>query len=219
MNPVTNDPHSTTHTLSYGASTEEAKAAMILLHGRGASPEDILGIATEIDPGNVTYFAPAAFQAIWYPQSFLNPQSANQPWLDSALKRVDGLIHTLQEANISPQRMLLLGFSQGACLSLEYAARNPRDYGGVVALSGGLIGSNEELVGYPGGFDETPVLLGCSTVDPYIPEERVRLSGELMEKLGADVDLRLYSGMGHMVNRDELDAVAQMLRKVIARKS
>ncbi len=216
MNFAANDPHATTHTLTYGAPIEQAKAAMILLHGRGASPEDILGLAAEIDPGNVIYLAPAAFQATWYPQSFLIPQSANQPWLDSALNRVDGLFRMVEEANIPPHRVFLLGFSQGACLSLEYAARNPRDYGGMVALSGGLIGSDEDLQDYPGFFDKTPVFLGCSTVDPYIPEERVRLSGNIMENLGASVDVRLYPGMGHMVNRDELDAIAKMLDSVIS---
>jgi len=214
-----NDPHSATHTLVYGASLEEAQAAMILLHGRGASPEDILGLAAEIDAGGVAYLAPAAFQAEWYPQTFLAPRSANQPWLDSALLRIDSLFQGIEEAGIAPQHIVLLGFSQGACLSLEYAARHPRDYGGVAALSGGLIGSEDDLKDYPGIFDGTPMLLACSTVDPYIPEERVRQSGDILKNLGASVDVRLYPGMGHMVNRDELDAVAAMLEKAKKHKT
>jgi predicted esterase len=218
-NFVANDPHSTTRTITYGTALEEAQAAMILLHGRGASPEDILGLAAEIDPGGVAYLAPAAFQAVWYPQPFLSPQSVNQPWLDSALRRVDSLFQSIEEAGIPPQQIILLGFSQGACLSLEYAARNPRNYGGVAALSGGLIGSEDDLKNYPGFFDHTPILLGCSNVDPFIPEMRVRQSGDILTKLGANVDLRLYPGMGHMVNRDELDAVAFMLEELQATTS
>jgi len=133
------NPHAGTRTLAYGAPLEEARAAMIMLHGRAASPEDILGVAPLIDPGSLIYLAPAAMDGAWYPQTFLRPQSVNQPWLDLALRRIGSLISQVETAGIPVERIVLLGFSQGAWLALEYAARNAWRYGGVAVLSGGLI--------------------------------------------------------------------------------
>jgi predicted esterase len=195
---------------------EQAQAAMILLHGRGASPEDILGIAAQIEVEPVTYLAPAAMGSQWYPQTFLAPQSANQPWLGSALRRVDALVQHLINANIATERIVLLGFSQGACLATEYVARNPKRYGGLAALSGGLIGTDADLVGYNGSFDGMPALLGCSDIDPHIPLARVQKSTEQLRSMAATVDERIYPDMGHYVNEDELNAVRIMLEGILA---
>lgn len=211
----TGDPHAGTRTLAYGVQPEQAQAAMILLHGRGASPEDILGIAAEIAIEDVAYLAPAAMNSTWYPYPFLNPQAANQPWLNSALKRVGGLIEHLNGANVATNKIILLGFSQGACLASEYAARYPQRYGGVVALSGGLIGAEEDLVGYTGSLDGTPAFFGCSDIDPHIPEKRVRRSAEVLEGLGASVETRIYPNMGHLVNIDEINTVKHMLEALL----
>ena len=211
------DPHGGTRTEIYGVPMEEARVAVILLHGRGASPEDILYIAHEVDPGGVAFLAPEAAGETWYPQSFLSPLEANQPYLDSALRRVAGLVNEIGEAGIPFERMVLAGFSQGACLGLEYACRNARRYGGLVGLSGGLIGPDETPQEYPGSLDGTPVFLGCSEEDLFVPLHRVRQTGEVLRRMGAEVDERIYPGMGHLVNQDELDAVGEMLRRVVDR--
>jgi phospholipase/carboxylesterase len=205
------DPHGATRTLAYGVPLEEARAAMILLHGRGASPEDILGIAAAADPGGVAYFAPAANGNTWYPNTFMNPQASNQPWLNSALARIGGLISHINGAGIPTDKIVVLGFSQGACLASEYVARHAMRYGGLAALSGGLIGTDDDLTGYTGSLDNTPALFGCSNIDPHIPETRVRRSAEILKDLGAKVDVRIYPGMGHNVNQEEVDVVRTML--------
>ena len=211
------DTHAGTRTEIYGVPMEEARVAVILLHGRGASPEDILYIAHEVDPGGVAFLAPEAAGETWYPQSFLSPLEANQPYLDSALRRVAGLVNEIGEAGIPFERMVLAGFSQGACLGLEYACRNARRYGGLVGLSGVLIGPDEMPRDYPGSLEGTPVFLGCSEEDLFVPLHRVHQTGEVLRRMGAEVDERIYPGMGHLVNQDELDAVGEMLRRVVDR--
>jgi predicted esterase len=208
------NPHLGTPTITYGAPLEEATAAAIFLHGRGATPEDILYLAHEADPGGIAYLAPEAAGGSWYPLSFLAPLEANQPWLDSAFERIGDLIAKIEAAGIPAERIVLAGFSQGACLALEYAVRKPRCYGGLVGLSGGLIGPDDMPRDYPGSLEGTPVFLGCSDMDPYIPLERVRMSGEVLRRLGAQVDERIYPALGHLVNEDELDALASMLKQL-----
>jgi predicted esterase len=210
------DPHARTRTETYGVPLEEARVAVILLHGRGASPEDILSIAHEVDPGEVTFLAPKAAGETWYPQSFLSPLEANQPYLDSALRRVAGMVNEIGEAGIPFERTVIGGFSQGACLGLEYACRNTRRYGGLVGFSGGLIGPDDLVRDYAGSFDDTPVFLGSSEGDWFVPLDRVRLTGEILRQLGAMVDERIYPGMGHLVNQDELDALGEVLRRLVA---
>lgn len=212
---LTNDPHAGTRTLTYGASLKDARVAMIMLHGRGATPEDILGLAPAIDRGDVAYLAPAAMHMTWYPNTFLVPQQANQPWLNSALQRISGLLGQVETAGIPMERVFLLGFSQGACLTLEYTARHTWRYGGVAGLSGGLIGTEDDLVGYHGLLDGTRVFLGCSDVDPHIPVERVDRTAGILQTLGANPTVRIYPGMGHLVNADELDAVQRMLTRLL----
>lgn len=205
------DPHAGQPVLVYGSSLDTAQAAMILVHGRGASAEDILSLAEEFPQPGYAFLAPQAYMNTWYPQRFTAPLEANQPWLDSALASVGRVAAQVAAAGIPAEKTMLLGFSQGACLALEYAARNPARYGGIIGLSGGLIGPQLELSHYPAGLDDTPVFLGCSDIDPHIPKERVQETARALEQLGAEVDMRLYPGMGHTVNNDEIKAIRALM--------
>ncbi|WP_435124684.1 alpha/beta hydrolase [Halobaculum sp. D14] len=198
-------PHGGQPVTTAGADLDEARAAVVLVHGRGASPHSVLGMAEEFGTDHVAYLAPAAAQNTWYPRSFMEPLAENQPWLDSALDAVGALVDDAAAA-VGAERVALLGFSQGACLSSEFVARNARRYGGLIAFSGGLIGPEGTAREYDGSLDGTPVFLGCSDVDPHIPLERVHETRDVLDDLGADVDERIYEGMGHTVNRDELGA-------------
>lgn len=199
--------------LRAGEPLESARAAMILVHGRGASAEDIMTVGAELRRPGFAYLAPQAAGNAWYPYPFTAPIESNQPYLDAALDMLAGLV-TQVEATVSAARTVLLGFSQGACLSLEFAARHARRYGAVIGLSGGLIGPDGTPRDYPGDFAGTPVFLGCSDVDPHIPKERVIESGAVFERLGAAVTLRLYPGMAHTVSADEIDAVLEILDRI-----
>ena len=184
---------------------------MVLLHGRGGSAEDLLGLALELRLDDILYVAPQAEGHTWYPNSFLTPMERNEPGLTSGLNRISSLIDTLRHEGLAPERVGLLGFSQGACLSVEYAARYARRYAAVVGLSGGLIGPAGTPRDYPGTLDGTPVFLGCSDIDSHIPVERVHETAEVFTRLGAAVDTRIYPGMGHIVNEDEVTAVRALL--------
>ena len=185
---------------------------MILLHGRGASAEDILGLALELGLEDVAYLAPQANGNTWYPYSFLAPIAQNEPGISSAFGVLSRLIDALHDQSLDAERIAFLGFSQGACLTLEYAARHPRRYAGVFGLSGALIGPPGTARNYPGSFGGTPVFLGCSDIDPHIPLERVRESAEVFRRMDAKVDERIYPRMGHIVNTDEIDAINEILR-------
>ncbi len=212
MNNSTIDPHANQPVLTYGAPLDQAQAAMLMVHGRGASAEDILYLAEELDVPGFAFLAPQAAGYTWYPQRFLAPLEANQPWLDSALKKLDSVIKQITEAGIPTEQTFLLGFSQGACLVLDYAARNGHRWGGVAGLSGGLIGPLIDLNSYTGSLAGTPVFLGCSDIDPHIPMQRVLETAQTLEQLDAAVDARLYPGMGHTVNEDELEAVRNLMQ-------
>jgi predicted esterase len=199
-----------------GVPAERARAGVILLHGRGADARDILGLAPEIDPGQVAFVAPESADNSWYPFSFLAPIEQNEPGLSSGLRVIGALVARFEAAGIAPDKVLLLGFSQGACLALEYAARNARRYGAVVGLSGGLIGPPPVLREHKGTFDETPVFLGCGDADPHIPAARVEESGEVFGRMGARVTQRLYPGMGHGINQDEVAFVRDILASLAA---
>lgn len=199
--------------LRVGEPLESARAAMILVHGRGASAEDIMTVGAELQRPGFAYLAPQAAGNAWYPYPFTAPMDSNQPYLDAALDMLAGLL-TQVEATVPASRTVLVGFSQGACLSLEFAARHARRYGAVIGLSGGLIGPDGTPRDYPGGFEGTPVFLGCSDVDPHIPKERVIESGAVFERLGAAVTLRLYPGMAHTVSADEIAAVLELLDRI-----
>jgi predicted esterase len=198
-----------------GAPLEQAKAAMILVHGRGASAENILMLAGEFGRSDFAYLAPQAAGSSWYPLSFLSPIPQNEPGISSGLQKIDAVLKTIADAGVPPEKTVLLGFSQGACLSLEYAARNPRRYGAVVALSGGLIGPDETPRDYEGSLDGTPVFLGCSDIDFHIPLERVNESTGVMKRLGGDVTERIYPSMGHTVNADEIAFVRDLMHNLV----
>jgi len=194
-----------------GASLDSAKGGLIAIHGRGAGAEDIMALAREVAPPVVTILAPQAAGNTWYPYRFLEPTERNEPYLSSALRIVADLIAQLGEQGIPAERVALLGFSQGACLALEAAARNAQRYAGVIGFSGGLIGPPGTSFDMPGTLEGTPVFIGSSDVDPHIPKERVEESAAAFERLRAAVDVRLYPGMGHTVNRDELEAARSIL--------
>jgi phospholipase/carboxylesterase len=204
-------PHQGTEPQRAGVPPGEARVGVVLLHGRGATARGILDLARQIDVDGVAYLAPGASRNTWYPQSFLAPISANEPGRSSGLQAIGDAVATLVEAGVPEERVVLGGFSQGACLATEFAARNPRRYGGAFALSGGLIGETVDVEDYAaeheGAMDGTPVFLGCSDVDPHIPVERVHDTREVFEALGAEVTERIYEGMGHTVNVDELEHV------------
>lgn len=202
--------------LAAGAPLLGAQAAMILVHGRGASARDILSLAGEWDAPGVAFLAPQAANNTWYPNRFIAPVATNEPWLSSALTLLDGLVAQIAAAGIPPERTLLLGFSQGGCLALEYGARHPRRYGGLVGLSAGLIENGDQPRTYSGSLAGVSVLLGCSDVDFHIPLERVESTAERLAHMGAEVDKRIYRNMDHTVNRDEIGAVQQMLDRVLA---
>lgn len=210
--PSSNDPHAGQPVLRLGPAPRDARLGLICVHGRGASAEDILGLASELHLPDVLCLAPQAAGNTWYPYSFLSPIPQNEPGITSGLGVIAGLIDALGSEGLTPERIGLLGFSQGACLSLEFAARHARRYAGVFGLSGGVIGPPGTPRDYAGSCDGTPVFLGCSDVDGHIPLERVHETAEVFRRLGANVDERIYPRMGHTVNREELQAVRAILK-------
>jgi len=193
---------------------------MILVHGRGATPESMLTLAEAlpVDLG-FAFVAPGASESTthprsWYPHSFLAPLDANEPGLSSALARIGDAVTELATHGIPSERIILLGFSQGACLVTEFAARNARRWGAVVALTGGLIGERDTPRDYPGSLAGTPVFLGSSDRDPHVPLWRVDESAEVLDRMGAEVERRIYPGLGHTVNEDELGWVAAAMRRL-----
>ena len=206
------DPHQGQPVLHYGAAIDSARRVAIFIHGRGASAEDILGVAPELGTDDVAYLAPQAAGNTWYPYSFLSPISQNEPNLTSALNVIAELVAKIASDGHASDRLIILGFSQGACLALEFAARNANRYAAVIALSGGVIGPPGTPRNYPGAMLETPVFLGCSDIDPHIPLERVHESADVFRRMGARVDERIYKRMGHTINADELAAVRELVR-------
>jgi predicted esterase len=183
---------------------------MILVHGRGASAADIMTLGAELMHPGVAYLAPQAAGNAWYPHPFTAPMDSNEPHLSSALEVLASLLATV-EKSVAADRIILLGFSQGACLTLEFAARHARRYGGVVGLSGGLIGPDGTPRDYAGSFDGTPAFMGCSDVDPHIGKDRVLEAAEVFTRMGAKVTARLYPQMGHTVNDEEIQLVRGMV--------
>lgn len=196
-----------------GEPLASARAAMILLHGRGATAEDIMTIAAEVLEPRWAYLAPQAAGNAWYPNPFTAPLEMNEPYLTAALDMVSRLVEQV-ETSVPAQRLVLLGFSQGGCLTLEWAARNARRYGGLAGLSAGLIGPDGTPRDYPGEFDETPVFLGCSDVDPYIQKHRVVEAGEVFKRMKATATVRLYTGMAHTVSADEIAHVRTLIESI-----
>jgi len=211
-----NDPHARQLVLTAGPVPEKADGTILLVHGRGASAESILSLYDEFGAEGFAAIAPQAAGGTWYPHSFLAPLDANQPYLDSALGRLDSLVDDLLARDISSERIILLGFSQGACLASEFVARHPRRYGALIGLTGGLIGPPGTPRNYPGSLAGTPVFLGTSDPDPHVPFERVEETEAVFKRMGAAVELRRYPGMPHTINDDELDVCRKLLQNVIA---
>lgn len=199
--------------LQAGEPLNSARAAMILLHGRGATAEDIMTGASELQSPGWIYFAPQAVGNAWYPNPFTAPIESNEPYLSAALEMITKLVERI-EPRVPAQRIMLLGFSQGACLTLEWCARNARRYGAIAGLSGGLIGPEGSPRDYPGDFDGTPVFLGCSDVDPFIAKPRVEEAGAVLERMGASVDMRFYAGMAHLVSQDEISVLKELVAAI-----
>ena len=206
-----NGPHQGGQVVTGGTPLAQARGALILTHGRGATAESILSLAPLLGADDVAWLAPQAAGNTWYPYSFLSPIPQNEPGITSGLQVLADLVAHIESEGIPANRITLLGFSQGACLTLEFAARNPRRYGALAGLSGGLIGPDDTPRTYPGSLDGTPVFLGCSDVDAHIPLARVHESATVLTRLGAAVDERIYPGMGHLVNDDEIAAVRGLL--------
>lgn len=205
---------SAANTVVAGMALARARGAVVLVHGRGASAASIMELAGALETEGLALLAPQAAGGSWYPHSFLMPLDQNEPSLSAALATVGATLDRIAAAGVPAERTVLLGFSQGACLVTEYAARNARRWGGVVGLSGGLIGPDGTPRDYDGSLDGTPIFLGCSDVDFHIPKERVVESAEVLGELGGAVDLRLYPGMGHTINGDEIAAVQGILDEV-----
>jgi phospholipase/carboxylesterase len=198
-----------------GEPLDRAQAAMLMVHGRGASAEDILSLSDQLNQSGFAYLAPQASENTWYPNRFLVPLAENEPWLSSALALVGEVFAEIVKAGIPPKHVMLLGFSQGACLTLEYAARNTQRYGGVVGLSGALIGPDDMPRDDQGSLAGTPVFLGCSDVDFHVPKERVDRTAVILKNLGGEVTERLYPNLDHSVNQDEIDFVRGMMESLI----
>lgn len=208
--------HDPAAVIAAGEPLETSRAVVVMVHGRGAGPRNILELAPLLARPGVAYLAPAATNNTWYPLSFLSEIARNEPSLSSALDMLDAIVAGLLARGVPRNRIVLLGFSQGACLSGEFAVRHAGRYGGVVMLSGGLIGPPGATWHHPGSFDGTPVFLGCSDTDAHVPKERVSESADVFTRMGADVTLRIYPGMGHLVNDDEVMAAREVLDRALA---
>jgi phospholipase/carboxylesterase len=196
--------------LEKGTPPDSAEKALILLHGRGASAEDIITLADEFCDDTYYIVAPRAVNDAWYPYSFLAPESQNEPWLSSAVATVKRLIDEISE-HLPLHKIYLMGFSQGACLALEVSARYANRFAGVAAFSGGLIGDTIRTDKYHGSFDGAKIFIGNSDEDPHIPLIRTEESAVVMENLGADVTLKIYPGMTHTIIQDEIDTVRELM--------
>lgn len=207
-------PHAGQPVLRAGASLAEARLAVIMIHGRGAGPRNIIDLAPSIDHPDAAYLAPAARGGTWYPQSFMAPIAQNEPGISSGISVIHGLVDEAIAAGIPAERIVLLGFSQGACLASTAAHRRPMRYGGVIAFSGALIGPPETQWPEAGDFRSTPVFFGCSDQDAHVPAARVRESEIVFRRMKADVTARIYPGMGHLVNEDEIRFVKELLARL-----
>ncbi len=207
-------PHAGQPVLRGGTPIASAKAAVIMIHGRGAGPGNIMDLVPAIGHPNTAYLAPAAAGGTWYPQSFMAPIAQNEPGISSGISVIHALMDEVIGAGLPAERIMLLGFSQGACLACTAAQRRPDRYGGVIAFSGGLIGPPGTAWSETGAFRSTPVFFGCSDRDAHVPESRVRESAAVLERMGALVTTRIYPGMGHLVNEDEVAFARELLARL-----
>ena len=207
-------PHQGQELLTAGAALDEAQSAMILIHGRGASAYDILELGTYLAPPEMAQLAPQAANSTWYPYSFLSPLAQNEPNLSSALQAITDLVAQVEGAGIPAEKIIIGGFSQGACLASEFAARNARRYGGLLIFSGGLIGPPATPRSYEGSLAGTPVFVGCSDVDFHIPLQRVEETAVVLAELGGVVTKKIYPNMGHTIIQDEIDQARDVVAGV-----
>ena len=212
---MTVDPHVRHTVVSAGTPLGESRAVMIMLHGRNAGPRNILELVPPLDRPVFTYLAPAAANGTWYPYSFMADIEKNEPSLSSGLHALDRLVSGVVARGIPKERIALLGFSQGACLAAEFAVRHPAQFGGIIIYSGGLIGPRGTTWNEDGSFDGTPVFLGCSDVDAHVPKARVDESADVFTRMGAAVTRRIYPGMGHLVNDDEIAWTRRVMDTVV----
>lgn len=207
-------PHGGQPVVRAGVDLDRARAAVIMVHGRGAGPANILDLVPAIGHPDLAYLAPAASGGTWYPKSFMAPIAENEPGISSGVAVIHDLVGAITAAGIPTSRIVILGFSQGACLASTAAQRRPDAYGGVIAFSGGLIGPPGTVWSEAGSFASTPVFLGCSDVDAHVPEARVRESAAVFQRMGASVTTRIYPGMGHLVNEEEAAFARDLLSRV-----
>jgi phospholipase/carboxylesterase len=198
-------------TMDAGLPLGQAKRALIMIHGRGATAEDILSLHQEFGLHDFYITAPQATNYTWYPYSFMAPVMKNEPWLSGAVDVLSEIVADITKAGIPVKNIFILGFSQGACLALEFATRFAQPWGGVIAFTGGLIGDVIDSSRYHGNFTGTNVFIGTSDIDSHVPLERCEKSAELIERLGARVTLKVYHGMGHTINADEITRAAHLL--------
>jgi phospholipase/carboxylesterase len=196
-----------------GKKISEAKKALIMIHGRGATAEDILSLASHLHVNDYALLAPQATNYTWYPYSFMVPPAQNEPWLSSALGLVGEMTDDLIKKGISSDNIYFSGFSQGACLALEFVARNARQWGGVAAFTGGLIGDKIYSENYQGDFKGTHVFIGTSDPDPHVPTERVIKSADILKGMNAEVTMKTYPSMGHTINHDEIEKTNSLIFK------
>lgn len=209
-------PHGGGRVFAQGAPLGKGSAVMIMVHGRNAGPENILDLVPALEHPEFTYLAPEANGRTWYPYSFMAPEERNEPGITSGIAVIHGLIDQAGAAGVPADRVLLLGFSQGACLMSTAAHRRPARYGGVIVYSGGLIGPPGTRWDTVGDLAGTPVFFGCSDMDSHVPEERLHESAKVFEEMGAEVTLRIYPGMGHLVNEDEIAFTRDLMARVAA---
>jgi phospholipase/carboxylesterase len=196
-----------------GVSWEEAKKVLIMIHGRGASAEDILSLKEYLNVKETKILAPQATNHTWYPYGFMMPHEQNEPWLSSAIDLLNIIVQDTLNKGFSSEQIFVLGFSRGACLALEFPARNARRYGGIISFTGGLIGEKIYNENYSGDFQGTPVFIGNSDQDPHVPVKRSEDSKKILESMGAKVTLEIYPGMPHTINEDEINFVNENILK------
>jgi phospholipase/carboxylesterase len=201
----------TKNTIVTGKSFKETKKAMILVHGRGGNAFDILSLSVQLNVDAFALLAPQAINNTWYPYSFMAPANDNEPWLSSAIQVIDNLVNEITDNGIPVENIFITGFSQGACITLEYAARNAKKYGGIIAFTGGLIGDTINRNNYKGNFQSTPIFIGTSDVDLHVPLERVYATANILKDMGANVLQKVYQGMGHTINQDEIATVNKQI--------
>jgi phospholipase/carboxylesterase len=197
--------------LALGKPLEETKKALVLIHGRGASARDILSLGQALEVEDFTLFAPEATNNSWYPYSFMAPTSQNQPALDSALQLLDRAVKEITEQGVERRNIFFAGFSQGACLTLEYTTRHAQRWGGIAAFTGGLIGDKVDTSNYQGNFEQTPVLISTGDPDPHVPLARVEESRQMLESMGASVSLKVYKGRPHTILQEEVDLANKLI--------